>query len=161
MKTGRAILLLAAAFLSLTLFLSCATLRRAPDPARVQAQIIEYREQEIALVRATVVEQERAEQFIALLAERDRMVAEYAQRIKEHREKLAALTADYDAERTDFETLLGRFNRQRAAAQQESIELVAAMKAATTAKEWKIISRFQLKRFDLRELSYGTTGQGN
>ena len=155
-----AILLSTVAFLSLTLLLSCASLRQAQDPAQVMAQIAEYREQELELVRETVVDPERADRLVALLAERDRLTAQYAKRITEHREKLAVLAADYDSRREDFEALLADFNRRRAAAQQESIELVAEMKAATTADEWKIISKFQLERLDLRQLSYGVAGQG-
>jgi hypothetical protein len=73
---------------------------------------------------------------------------------------MAALAADYDARREDFETLLADFNRQRASAQKDTIDLVAAMKAATTADEWKVISRFQLKRLHPRELAYGTAAPG-
>ena len=145
---------------ALVLLNSCASLRQSPDPARVLAKIAEYREQEIQLVHSTVADPDRADRFIALLAERDRMAGEYVERITEHREKLAALAADYDARREDFESLLAEFNRRRAAAQQETIELVAAMKAATTAEEWDTISEFQLKRLDLRQLTYGVAGQG-
>ena len=160
MKTPFNTLVSAAALLLVILLASCATLRQAPDPAKVQAQIAAYREQEIALVHATVADPGRAERLIMLLAERDRLAAEYAKRISEHRERLAALAADYDAGREDFEALLSAFNRRRAAAQRESIELVAAMKAATTADEWDTISEFQFERLDLRTLSYGTAGQG-
>ena len=159
MKAPQGFLIVGIAMVALTL-LSCTSLRQAPDPAKVLAQIAEYREQEISLVRETVEDPERADRLVTLLAERDRLTAQYAKRITEHREKLAALAADYDSRREDFEALLADFNRRRAAAQQESIELVAAMKAATTAEEWETISKFQLKRLDLRRLSYGMAGQG-
>ena len=73
---------------------------------------------------------------------------------------MAALTADYDARREDFEVLLGDFNRQRASAQKATIDLVTAMKAVTSADEWKTISRFQLKRLEPRKLVYGAAAQG-
>lgn len=144
----------------LVLLASCATLTRAPDPGKVQAQIAEAREQELALVRATVVDPGRAERFIELLVERDRLVEEHARLLAAHREKMAVLAADYDARREDFEALLTDFNRQRAVAQKETIDLVAAMKAATTADEWETISKFQLKRLELRKLVYGAVSQG-
>ena len=160
MKPVPGILLAATAFLVIVSLPSCVTFKQPPDPAKVQAKIAEYREQELALVHSTVADPERADRLIALLAERDRLTGEYAMRIAEHREKLAALAADYDSRREDFEAQLADFNRRRATAQQESIELVAAMKAATTSEEWEIISEFQLKRLDLRQLSYGNAGRG-
>jgi hypothetical protein len=144
----------------LTLLASCATLTRAPDPLDVQARIDEAREQEVALVRATVADPARAERLIDLLVERDRLVEEHARLLIAHREKMAVLTADYDARREDFDALLAEFNRQRAAAQKETIDLAAAMKAATTADEWKTISKFQLKRLEQRKLVYGAAAQG-
>jgi flagellar motility protein MotE (MotC chaperone) len=150
-----------AAALVLVLLASCATLKQAPDPVELRAQIAEAREQEVELVRATVTDPVRAERFVELLRERDRLVEEHAGRLIAHRRKIAALTADYDARREDFEALLADFNRQRESAQQETIDLVAAMKGATTAEEWKTIARFQLKRLDQRKLVYGTAARGS
>jgi hypothetical protein len=143
----------------LMLLASCATLNQAPDPAKLRAQIDAAREQELALVRETVADPVRAERFIELLVERDRLVEEHARLLAAHREKMAVLAADYDARREDFEALLADFNRRRAVAQNEMIDLVAAMKAATTADEWKTISKFQLKRLEPRKLVYGAVAQ--
>lgn len=161
MKASRGILITIVAILALILFSSCAGLRQPPDPAKVKAQIAEYRQQEIELVRSTVSDPVRAERLLELLGERDRLVDEHAKRVIEHRKKMALLAADYDASREEFEVLLAGFNRQRAAAQRETIDLVAAMKAATTADEWKAISRFQLKRLHPRQLVYGPAAQGS
>ena len=160
MKTLTGIFLATACMFVVDQLASCATLTQPPDPAKVQAQIAEAREQEIELVRATVADAERAERLLELLAERDRLVAEHAKSVIEHRQKIATLTADYDARREDFEALLADFNRQRASAQKETIDLVAAMKATTTPDEWKTISRFQLKRLEPRKLVYGAAAQG-
>lgn len=149
-----------ACFFLVVLLASCATLGQPPDPAKVQAQIAESREQEMELVRATVADPARAERFVELLRERDRLVEEHTRRLVAYRQELAALTEDYDARREDFEVLLADFNRQRESAQKETVDLVAAMKAATTADEWKTISRFQLKRLDPRNLVYGTAARG-
>ncbi|HSM30340.1 MAG TPA: hypothetical protein VK854_06535 [Woeseiaceae bacterium] len=155
MKTVRVIPFVPVALLAVVLLPSCAGLRQSSDPGDVRARIAEYREQETALVRATVSDSSRAERLLALLAERDRLADDYAKRIVEHRQAMAALNTDYDAKREEFEMLLARFNQQRAAAQRESIDVVAAMKETTTEDEWKKIARFQLKRLDLRQLSYG------
>jgi hypothetical protein len=159
MKISQGVLAAVVAAVAASL-LSCASLKQPPDPAKVQAQIAEAREQEIALVRATVADPERAERLLQLLVERDRLVEQHARRVVEHREEIALLAADYDARREDFEVLLARFNQQRESAQRETIDLVAAMKAATTADEWKVISRFQLKRLEPRKLVYGAAVQG-
>jgi hypothetical protein len=160
MKTSTGIILATACVLVAVLLASCATLTQPPDPGKLQAQIAEAREQEIELVLATVADPVRAERFVELLRERDRLVEQHARGLVAYREKIAALTADYDARREDFEALLADFNRQREAAQQETIDLVAAMKGATTPDEWKTISRFQLKRLDPRKLIYGSAARG-
>jgi hypothetical protein len=160
MKSIAAVFVATATFVGLVLLASCATLKQAPDPVKVRAQIAETREQELALVRATIEDPGRADRFIELLGHRDRLVAEHAGQLVAHRKRLAALTADYDARREDFEALLADFNRQRAAAQSETTDLVAAMKATTTAGEWKTISKFQLKRLEQRKLIYGAAAQG-
>ncbi len=157
MKVSKVILVAGTAILAVTM-LSCASLRQPPDPARVRAQIAEYREQEKELVRNTVADPLRVEQFMELLDERDRLVEEHAKMVIEHREKIAALTADYDARREDFDVLFAEFNRRRAAAQRDTIDLVAAMKAVTTAAEWKVIADFQLKRLHPRQLVFGGGG---
>jgi len=161
MKSVRGNPVAAIALLAVALMPACAGLRLPSQPVDVRAQMAEYREQEIELVRATVSDPTRAERLLALLVERDRLVNEYAKRIREHREKMAALAADYDTERAEFEALLARFNQQRATAQSESIDVVTAMKETTTAKEWKTIARFQLKRLNLRQLSHGLAAKGN
>ena len=160
MKTFGGMFLVAAILAGLVLLASCATITQAPDPVKVRAQIAEAREQELALVRETVADPARAARLIELLRERDRLGEEHARLLVAHREKIAVLAADYDARREDFEALLTDFNRQRAVAQKETIDLVAAMKVATTADEWETISKFQLKRLELRKLVYGAVSQG-
>jgi len=137
----------------------CVKRTEAPDPAALRAQIAEARQQETDLVRSTVADPARAEQLLQLLEERDRLMAGYARRIGEHRSEITALNADYDATRADFDALLTDFNRQRAEAQSEIILLIDAMKQTTTADEWKVISKFQLRRLHPRQLSYGAAEQ--
>jgi len=146
--------------LGMVLLPSCAILERPPDPAKVRELIAEARIEEIELVRRTIADPTREQRLIELLGERDRMVDAYAKRISEHRQKLAALNANYDARREDFAELLADFNRQRTSAQQETIELVGAMKAVTTPAEWEIIAEFQLQRLHPLQLSYGQAEGG-
>lgn len=160
MKSLTGICAAIACFLAVFLLAACATLGQPPDPAKVQAKIEESREQEIELVRATVADPARAERFLDLLRERDRLVEEHVRHLVAHRQKLAVLAEDYDTRREDLEALLADFNRQRKAAQKETIDLTAAMKQATTEDEWKTISRFQLKRLDTRKLVYGAAARG-
>ena len=99
MKILTGLFLAATCMFVVVLLASCATLTQPPDPGKVQAQIAEAREQEIELVLATVADPVRAERFLELLRERDRLVEQHARGLVAYREKMAALTADYDARR--------------------------------------------------------------
>jgi predicted nucleic acid-binding Zn-ribbon protein len=94
-------------------------------------------EGESELIRSTVVDEDRAEKLIGLLAERDRLVAEQTERISDYRERMRALNADYGAERVSFDEAVASYNAGRQEWQREVAELVSAMKAETTAEEWK------------------------
>jgi len=133
---------------------ACASRKEAPDPAAVQEQIAEYRVQEIDLVRSTVLDADRADRLIALLGKRDQLISDHVQEIIAHREEISALNADYDAKRESFDVLLNKYNKQRKSAQREIVALIAAMKKETSVDEWKIISKYQLKRLNLRQTGY-------
>ncbi len=147
---------LAVAFLATLILLmpACASRKEAPDPILVQKEIAEYRAQEIDLIRSTVLNRERADQLIELLGKRDQLVSESVEIITAYRKEMAALNADYHAERESFDMLMASYNRQRRAAQHEFVALIGAMKKTMTADEWKIISRYQLKRLHPRKLTY-------
>lgn len=154
-RYGGALAIIASAVIA-----GCASLKQAPDPAKIERQVAAARAEERALVRSTIDDAERAERFIELLSRRDQILARCVEEISAHRRKMAALTADYDTEREEFEALLDDFNGRRASAQAELIDLGLAMKQATTVDEWRKISRFQLKRLNPRELVYRGTGSG-
>jgi hypothetical protein len=40
------------------------------------------------------------------------------------------------------------------------IALIADMKKETTSREWKVISKFQLKRLNPRQIGYSQTSEG-
>jgi hypothetical protein len=145
---------------SFLLLPACASRKEAPDPVKVQEQISEYRSQELDLVRSTVLDEDRAERLIELLADRDRMIADYTKVIGTHWEEMTALNADYNARRESFDLLVNGYNDQRAIAQQEFSSLLRAMKQETTAEEWKTISKFQIKRLEPRGLTYDQPSGG-
>ena len=148
---------IAVAFLATLILLmpACASRKEAPDPILVQKEIAQYRAQEIDLIRSTVLDRERADHLIDLLGKRDQLVSESVEIITAYRKEMAALNADYHAERESFDMLMANYNRQRRAAQHEFVALIGAMKKKMTADEWKIISRYQLKRLHPRKLTYG------
>ena len=151
---------IASAALVVLVMAACAARKEAPDPAAVQEQIAEYRAQEIDLVRSTVLDADRAERLIALLGERDRLISDHVKEIIAHREEISALNADYDAERESFDVLLNKYNKQRESAQREIVALIAAMKKETTVDEWKVISKYQLKRLNPRHMGYQQASGG-
>jgi predicted component of type VI protein secretion system len=140
---------------------ACSSLKKTPDPAQVQLTIAESREQELDLVRQTVAETDRAERIIELLASRDRLFERYIEEIGVHRGRMTVLNAEYDTTRDAFDQQLAAYNQQRAAAQNEFMALVAAMKRETTAEEWKTIAKFQSKNLNPRQLTYGAAGKGD
>jgi len=133
---------------------ACASRKEAPDPAAVQEQIAEYRAEEIDLIRTTVLDDDRADRLVALLGERDRLISDHVNEITAYRKEMSALNANYDAERESFDVLLDNYNKQRESAQREIVAMIAAMKKETTVDEWKVISKYQLKRLDPRQTGY-------
>lgn len=146
--------------ISLFLVPACASRKEAPDPVKVQEEIAEYRKQEVDLVRETVPDHERAGRLIQLLSERDDLISSHVKEVGAYRKQLSELNADYNADRRSFDVLMGNFNSQRAAAQKELAKLMGVMKSETTPEEWKVISKFQLKRLNPRQLVYGQPAAG-
>ena len=154
MKTTTTKITIAIAAIVVLVLAACASRKEAPDPVAVQEQIAEYRSQEIDLVRSTVLDDDRADRFIALLDKRDQLVSDHVQEIIAYRKEISALNADYNAERESFDVQLSKYNKQRESAQREIVALIAAMKKETTADEWKIISKYQIKRLNPRQTAY-------
>lgn len=137
---------------------ACSLQKAAPDPAVLEQQIADARVEELELVRSTIHDSGRADRFIELLGARDRLIDAFVDDVTQHREAMARLNADYDAERSDFETLLADYNRKRTAGQAALIDLIADMKESTTADEWDVIADFQMDRLDIRRLAYRDSG---
>ena len=136
------------------LIAACSSSGPAPDIAEIEAQISASKAEELELVAATIQERDRANAFIKLLDERERLFERFADDIAMHQKKMAALNADYHAERSEFDAALSSYNRKRTAAQKELIGLIGRMKQATTAEEWKTIAEFQQARLHPRKLAY-------
>jgi len=151
----------AVALMALLFSPGCAQRKGPPDPAKVQQKMAATLDAERELVRSTVADTGRADRLVELLAQRDRLVAEQAERIVRYRERMLALSADYDAERADFEEAAGVYNTERREWQRQVAELLAAMKNETTAEEWKTIAKYQHKKLNPRELAYGNARGGN
>ena len=147
--------------IALLLFSACASRKEAPDPVKVQEEIAGYRNQELDLVRATIPDPERADRLILLLGERDKLISDSTKKINEYRERMSQLNADYNADRESFETLVASYNSQRAATQEKFTALIGAMKMETNPGEWKVISKFQLKRLHPRQLTYSQAAAGD
>ena len=60
-----------------------------------------------------------------------------------YRSNIRALNARADATRTEFETLVDQFDKQRLAFRGRLFELHSEMIAATTAAEWKELSPYE------------------
>ncbi len=160
MKNTHIVLIATLAAVTLLHLPACASRKEAPDPAAVQEQIAEYRAQEIDLVRSTVLDDDRADRFITLLGKRDRLISDHVKEIVAYRKEISALNADYDAQRESFNELLSKYNNQRESAQREIVALIADMKKEITADEWKVISKYQLKRLNPRQIGYSQAAGG-
>ncbi|MEJ2297737.1 MAG: hypothetical protein P8X94_04390 [Woeseiaceae bacterium] len=139
---------------------ACASFRSAPDPAQIEREIAASKAAELELVRTTISDPARTERFIDLLAQREQLLKRFVGQIIDHRKRMIELNADYHAERGDFEAQLADYNRKRAIAQQDLVQLITAMKQTTTADEWSEIAAFQLDRLSPRHLAYGGLKEG-
>lgn len=136
------------------LIAACASQDSAPDPAQLEQQTADARTEELDLVRTTIVEPERAERVVALLAERDEIVELFAEQLTAHEEQMRQLNADYRAHRSDFELALADYTLERSTAQNALIQLISELKQATTAEEWDEIADFQEDRLRPRDLAF-------
>ena len=122
--------------------------REAPDPAQLRAT-------ETALIQSTVADPARAQKLLALLDERDRLIDETSEMLRQYRREMKAANADYDITRDVIVEMIDYYNLERAREQLRFIDLIKQMKATTTAAEWKVIAAFQLDNFNPRQLVYG------
>jgi hypothetical protein len=130
-----------------------------PDPEKVQRKIEKAKSAERQLLVDVIEDEERLSEVLELLSERDRLVAEYAELVTAYREEMKTLNAGYDTTREEFEQAFDEYNGLRAVTQKEIVALIGKMKEATTAEEWKKISKYQVKKLNPRELAYSGEGR--
>ena len=123
------------------------------DPAQLRAD-------ETALIKTTVTDPTRAARFLELLEQRDQLIEETSVMMQKYRRELKSINTDYDANREVIVEMIDYYNRDRGQKQLRFIKLIANMKAATTATEWKIIARFHLANFNPRQLLYARASGG-
>lgn len=149
-KTDRATVI-AITITAVFVLASCVSQKESLDPVAVQQEVTENLAKEVDLVQSTVLNVDRADRVIALLRERDRIISSHVKVVVAYREEMSALNADYDAKRESFDRLLSSYNNQREAAQKEIFGVITAMKKQTTVNEWKVISKYQLKKLHPRQ----------
>lgn len=146
--------------LTALLLAGCDFAREPPEPQKIQEQLAIYRKQEQNMILATVADPDRADRLLALIAERDELIAHASSTINTFRDQMTALNADYHADRASFKTLVASYSSQREVVQRRFVAVIGQMKAVATPDEWRDISRFQTKQLNPRQLVYGTPGKG-
>ena len=149
---------LTAVFCVVLLLNSCSLFNRESDPVKVEQQLAQALEGERELVQSVITDEERADRFIALIDARGRLAREQTEATKQQRDRIAAISTDYQTTREDFAAAFRAYNGARENNQREYLAVVAAMKDMTTAEEWKVISKFQLKSLNPRQLAYKDIG---
>ena len=133
--------------LAIMVFLASGCGNKSADPAQVRAD-------ETALIRDTVEDPVRVERLLAILDERDRLQQESEKLVQRYEQSLRAVNASYSATDEQLLDLMRAFDRERRQFQHDFVDQVTAMKDATTAAEWQVIARFQLKKFQPHQSIY-------
>ena len=120
---------------------------KSADPAQLRAD-------ETALIQDTVKDPARVERLLTILDERDRLLQESTKLVQRYRQSLRAVNASYSATDAQLLALINDYDRARRQFQLDFVDQVTAMKDATTAAEWQVIARFQLKNFKPHQLIY-------
>ena len=80
--------------------------KEVPSPEQLRVD-------ETTLVRAIVVDPERAERFLKLLVQRDQLIEETSVMMQQYRRELKSINANYDADREVIVEMIDYFNRDR------------------------------------------------
>ena len=112
------------------------------------------------LVRSTISDPARAKKTLALLEQRDRLIDETAAMIRQYRTELHALKSNHDAKREIAVEMLDYYNLERAQKQHRFVDLIMAMKSATSESEWKVIAQLELENFDPTEMVHNRHNSG-
>jgi hypothetical protein len=110
--------------------------------AQVDAQAYE------AQIRKVVADPARAEQLIALTNQFQREMHESAVTVRNYHAKVAALDANYDATRQDYEVLFGQQEAHRETWIRRAGLFREQMAALTTDAEWEELKKARLRTLD-------------
>jgi hypothetical protein len=111
---------------------------------QAQADLKEYEVQ----VRKVIADPARADQLVALANEFQRQVRQSADILGDYPAKVAALDANYDAVRKDYEALLGEQDARREVLLKKFGALREQMVALTTDAEWEELKKARLRTLE-------------
>lgn len=138
----RGLITLVGAALSLSLALSCASSKQAPEPA--------------ANLRAGIGElggaPERTAKMLAAVDDIEAAVGELNDLIAGERAALVSLLRDYSSTRAEAEASLAGFNDRRDALMERILAAHVALKSSTTPDEWK-----KLRKLEMEMIRYAAT----
>jgi len=101
-----------------------------------------------AQVRKIVSDPARADQLVALANEFQQLTRESVAQIKGYRAKVAALNANYDATRQDYETVFSEQDASRESFIEKASAIRERMAALTTDSEWEELKKARLRALD-------------
>ena len=125
-----------------------------PTPApeqQAQADATEYE----ALIRKVVADSARADKLVILTNELQTLVKQGVASARDYRAKVAALDANYEATRADYETLIDQQDTARETFLKKARALREQSASLTTDAEWEQLkkSRLRVLDTDLEELN--------
>ena len=132
---SRSLFALAGVALSLSVALSCASSKQAPDPA--------------ASLRAGIGElggaPERTARMLAAVDDIDAAVGELNDLVARERAEIVTLLRDYSSPRAEVEASLAGFNTSRDALMERILAAHVALKSSTTTDEWKKLRKLEME----------------
>lgn len=129
----------------------CSSKHDLTPEQQTQADVTAYEAQ----VRKIIPDPARADQLVALANEFQQLTRESIAKIKSYRAKVAALNANYDATRQDYETVFSEQDASRESFIEKASAIRERMAALTTDSEWEELKKARLRALDadLDELS--------
>jgi len=117
---------------------------------QAQADLAAYQTQ----IRKIVVDPMRVDQLVALTNEFQKLARQEIADLKVYRAKVAALNANYEATRADYEAVFAKQDAARETIVHKAGALREQMAALTTDQEWDQLGKTRLKltEADLRQL---------
>ena len=139
-----------ALMLALSTAVGCSSKHELTPEQRAQADMTAYE----ADIRKIIPDPARADQLVALTKEFQQLANESIAAIKSYRAKVAALNANYDATRQDYETLFSAQDASREAFIKKAGAIRERMAVFTTDSEWEALKKARLRALDadLQEL---------